>query len=154
MRVIIFSLLAAGLLAATTKKQSSVHKSSVMKFNAGIITGKLKETKEFYTVNLGFAVKFENEWFLLLEAPGSEDMISFMQPGHASQQPLFQPAFAGKGIYFTIEIKDVDAEYKRIKTKGIPVAIELRDEPWGDRHFAIVDPNGIGVDIVTYTPPR
>lgn len=24
----------------------------------------------------------------------------------------------------------------------------LRDEPWGDRHFVVVDPNGIGVDIV------
>lgn len=24
----------------------------------------------------------------------------------------------------------------------------LRDEPWGDRHFVVVDPNGIGVDVV------
>ncbi|MBD0256676.1 MAG: glyoxalase, partial [Cytophagales bacterium] len=37
---------------------------------------------------------------------------------------------------------------------GVPIEVELRDEPWGDRHFAIVDPNGIGVDIVTYTPPE
>ena len=44
--------------------------------------------------------------------------------------------------------------YKIIKDKGVPIAIELRDEPWGDRHFAIVDPNGIGIDIVTYTAPE
>ena len=43
--------------------------------------------------------------------------------------------------------------YQLIKASGTPIAVELRDEPWGDRHFAIVDPNGIGVDIVTYTPP-
>jgi uncharacterized glyoxalase superfamily protein PhnB len=42
--------------------------------------------------------------------------------------------------------------YEQLKLKKIPIAITLRDEPWGDRHFAIVDPNGIGIDIVTYKP--
>ncbi|MBC8151951.1 MAG: glyoxalase, partial [Bacteroidetes bacterium] len=41
----------------------------------------------------------------------------------------------------------------RINALGVPIAIELRDEPWGDRHFAIADPNGIGIDVVTYAPP-
>ena len=27
----------------------------------------------------------------------------------------------------------------------------IRNEPWGDRHFAIQDPNGIGIDIVKYS---
>jgi uncharacterized glyoxalase superfamily protein PhnB len=43
--------------------------------------------------------------------------------------------------------------YDSIKKMNIPIAIGLRDEPWGDRHFAIIDPNGIGIDIVTHTPP-
>lgn len=38
--------------------------------------------------------------------------------------------------------------------QGIPIAIALRKEPWGDRHFAIIDPNGIGIDIVTYSAPE
>ena len=54
----------------------------------------------------------------------------------------------------TIEVEDVDAIYKEIKKKGVAIKIELRDEPWGDRHFAIQDPNGIGIDIVKYTPPK
>jgi len=41
-----------------------------------------------------------------------------------------------------------------IKSKGITIEFEIRNEPWGDRHFAIVDPNGIGIDIVTYTKPK
>lgn len=65
---------------------------------------------------------------------------------------MFQPAFAGSGVYLTIEIPNVDEEYVRISALGIPIAIELRDEPWGDRHFALVDPNGIGIDLVTYAP--
>ena len=36
----------------------------------------------------------------------------------------------------------------------VKIEIEIRDEPWGDRHFAILDPNGIGIDIVTYSRPN
>ena len=123
-----------------------------MKFSAGVITPKLKETKEFYTNILGWRVDFENEFYLLM---GSESgsRISFLLPEHPTQQPLFQPAFNGQGVYITVEVPEVDKEYQRIKALGVPIAIDLRSEPWGDRHFAIVDPNGIGVDIVTYSPP-
>ncbi len=154
MKTLILSLLATGLLAVTTEKQSKKNKPGNIRMNAGIITPKLSETKEFYTAVLGFTVKFENEWFVLLQTPGGEDMISFLQPGHPSQQPVFQFAFPGKGVYLTIEVEDVDEVYMQIKRKGIPIEVELRDEAWGDRHFAIIDPNGIGVDIVKYTAPQ
>ncbi len=36
---------------------------------------------------------------------------------------------------------------------GIEIKIDIRDEPLEDRHFAIQDPNGIGIDIVKYTEP-
>ena len=39
-----------------------------------------------------------------------------------------------------------------LKKKGVTIQIDLRDEPWGDRHFAISDPNGIGIDLVRYMP--
>ena len=154
MKTVILSLLATGLLAVTTEKKSKNDKPCNMKMNAGIITAKLGETKEFYTTVLGFTVKFENEWFILLQTPDGEDMISFLQPGHPSQQPVFQAAFPGKGVYLTIEMEDVDEVYEKIKKKRIPIEVELRNETWGDRHFTIVDPNGIGVDIVTYTAPQ
>jgi catechol 2,3-dioxygenase-like lactoylglutathione lyase family enzyme len=124
-----------------------------MKVFSGIITEKLKESKEFYTTVLDFKVVFENDFFLLMESPSGEGSFSFLLPNHPSQQPIFQSAFNGKGAYITIEVEDADAEYNRIKDLGIPIEVEIRDEVWGDRHFAIVDPNGIGIDIVKYTPP-
>ena len=42
--------------------------------------------------------------------------------------------------------------YNEMKKKNIEIKIDIRDEPWGDRHFAIQDPNGIGIDIVKYSP--
>ena len=123
-----------------------------MKLNAGIITSRLLESKQFYSDVLRFGVTFENDFYLLLHTPNQQAEWSFLTPDHPSQQPLFQPAFGGKGVYLTIEVADVDAEYARITALGVPVAIPIRDEPWGDRHFAITDPNGVGIDIVTYAP--
>ncbi|GJQ07949.1 glyoxalase [Capnocytophaga cynodegmi] len=125
-----------------------------MKLNAGIITEKLAETKAFYTEILNFGVSFENEFYLLLHTPNQEAEISFLLPNHPSQQPIFHKPFQNQGVYLTIEVENVDEVYKELKNKNIPIEIELRNEPWGDRHFAIKDPNGIGIDIVIYTKPE
>ena len=123
-----------------------------MKLNAGIVTDKIAETRAFYTEVLNFGVTFENEFYLLLHTPDEQNEISFLLPNHPSQQPLFHQPFNGQGMYLTIEVDDVDKIYKSLKKKGIEIKIDLRDEPWGDRHFAISDPNGIGIDIVKYAP--
>jgi len=125
-----------------------------MKLNAGIITKKLFESKKFYSDVLGFGVTFENDFYLLMHSPGKKYEISFLLPGHPTQGAIFQAAYDGRGMYLTIEVDDVDKLYEEIKAKNVSIALEIRTEPWGDRHFAITDPNGIGIDIVTYTPPE
>ena len=124
-----------------------------MKLNAGIITAKLLESKKFYTEVLNFGVTFENEFYLLLHTPNKESEISFVLPNHASQQPLFHKPFGGQGIYLTIEVEDVDSLYAELKKKGVGIKIELRNEDWGDRHFAITDPNGVNIDLVKFSNP-
>ena len=125
-----------------------------MKLNAGIITEKLAESKAFYTQVLQFGVTFENDFYLLLHTPNQEAEISFLLPNHPSQQPLFQKPFTQQGVYLTIEVENVDDYYYKLKEQGVPIAIDFREETWGDRHFAIIDPNGIGIDIVTYSAPE
>ena len=133
-------------ITSTNKKQAK------MKLNSGIVTEKLAETKKFYLETLGFGVTFENEFYLLLHTPSQDAEISFLLPNHPSQQTLFQKPFAGEGVYLTIEVDDVDKIYNDLKNKGVEIKIDIREEPWGDRHFAIQDPNGIGIDIVKYLP--
>lgn len=143
-RLFITVMLSACICAAIAQKKSS------MKLNAGIVTSKLAESKEFYTKTLNFKTIFENDFYVLMESPGG-DRFAFLLPDHPSQQPIFQKAFNGKGLFLTIEVDDADAEYKRLKGLNIKIEVEIRDEPWGDRHFAFYDPNGIGIDIVKYT---
>lgn len=150
-------ILIAGILVAALallmSGNASAQTNPSMKLNAGIITSKLQETKTFYTTKLGFTVVFENEFYLLLQTPDGNDQISFLLPNHPTQQRVFQLPFGGSGVYLTIEVEDVDAAYQRIQSLGVPIEIAIRNEDWGDRHFAIKDPNGIGIDIVTYTKP-
>jgi len=142
------------MIAGIALSQEPIKESSTMKLNAGIITEKLEETKKFYTEKLNFGVLFENEFYILLHTPEGEAQLSFLLPNHPSQKPIFQKPFKGQGMYLTIEVDDVDKVYGELKQKGVAIEIEIRDEPWGDRHFAIVDPNGIGIDFVTYTAPE
>ena len=87
-------------------------------------------------------------WFVLLKLGDSE--LGFMKPGLDSQATIYRAAFKGQGVWIAVDVDDVDAEYQRIKALGTPIEAGIRDEPWGDRHFVIADPNGIGVDIVQH----
>jgi len=137
---------------ASSQTNSTSKNKNKMKLNAGIITTKLAESKAFYTNYLGFGVTFENEFYLLLHTPDRGSEISFLLPNHPSQQPFFHKPFRGEGMFLTIEVDDVDKIYYYFKDKGVEIKIDIRNEPWGDRHFAIEDPNGIGIDIVKYSP--
>ncbi len=149
----IFLLLLIATISSNVFSQTdtTIKNQRKMKLNAGIITNKLAETKKFYSEILGFGVTFENEFYLLMHTPNREAEISFLLPNHPSQQPIFQAPFQSQGVYLTIEVDDVDTLYSELKGKKVEIIIDIRNEPWGDRHFAIKDPNGIGIDIVKYT---
>jgi catechol 2,3-dioxygenase-like lactoylglutathione lyase family enzyme len=148
------SLLMLSLCVKAQTASTEKHHTMNMKMNAGIVTAKLAETKQFYQAVLNFGITFENEFYLLMQTPDGNAQISFLLPNHTTQKPIFQKPYEGKGMYLTIEVNDADAEYERIKKIGVKIEVEIRDEPWGDRHFAFYDPNGIGIDIVKYARPE
>jgi catechol 2,3-dioxygenase-like lactoylglutathione lyase family enzyme len=151
-RALMILAFAATMATACSQNNPATKIKAAMKLNAGIVTSKLAESKAFYANNLGFGVTFENEFYLLMHTREKQAEISFLLPEHPTQQSLFHKPFQGQGMYLTIEVEDVDKMYRALKRKGVPIKIELRDEPWGDRHFAIEDPNGIAIDIVKYSP--
>ena len=121
-----------------------------MKLNPGIVTQYLAESKAFYQ-RLGFELVFESDWYVLLQLNGQE--LAFMRPDLGFQKPIFQREYSGHGLWLTVELDDVDAAFEKARANGIAIEFEPLDEPWGDRHFAVLDPNGIPVDFVRHTPP-
>ena len=119
-----------------------------MKLWSGIITEKLAQTKTFYIEVLDAQVLFESEWFVLLQV--ADNQLGIMLPNLENQAPMFKSPLQGPGMWLAVDVEDVDEHYYRLKAQGIEIELEIRDEPWGDRHFAVMDPNGIGVDFVKH----
>jgi hypothetical protein len=75
--------------------------------------------------------------------------------GRAIDQQDAPPSRVAHGVEECIAgcRQDVDAEYERLVATGLPVAQELRSEPFGQRHFISQDPNGVLIDIITLIEP-
>lgn len=59
----------------------------------------------------------------------------------------------GDGSFLTLQVDDATAEYDRLVKAGLPCAMPLTDEPWGQRRFGVVDPAGMWIDIVEQIEP-
>lgn len=113
------------------------------------ITEKLKECAAFYAKHFGFVIVFEQDWYvqLLHEKSGAE--LGFMVPNADNQPKQLHSGFSGKGIVYSFEVENAKSEYQRLSGESdISMILELKDEPWGQRHFIIRDPAGIYVDVV------
>jgi predicted enzyme related to lactoylglutathione lyase len=56
------------------------------------------------------------------------------------------------GVTLMFEVQDIEAEYQRIQSLGIPLLKPLQSHPWGARSFWFRDPDGNIVDFVL--PPK
>jgi uncharacterized glyoxalase superfamily protein PhnB len=111
-----------------------------------VITEKLQQVKAYYVEHFGFSVDVENEQYLGLKAAGDAGIeLSFMAPeGDALK------CFEGQGVIHCFEVEDVDAEYERLRQRGLVMVQPPQDNPWGDRSTITVDP--VGINIYIYRP--
>ena len=108
--------------------------------------------KSFYTENFDFQVVFENEWYLhLVTASGVQ--VGFMLPDQPKQPKIFHESHNGSGVIFSVEVDDADIAYTKAKERNLDIALDLRSEDWGQRHFSVKDPNGVYLDIVQAIEP-
>jgi len=101
-------------------------------------------TANYYRDKLGF--NYERFWgdppeFTMVKRNGLVIML-----GHLGQPGLMRPnnrAEPGEGVWDAyIWIDDADALYAEFKSKGVPIAREICDQPYGCRDFDIEDCNG------------
>lgn len=107
----------------------------------------LDEASTFYSDYFGFTVAFENTWYLHLVSE-SGIQVGFLLPDQLTQADIFRKPYNGNGVIFSLEVTDVDSAYSEAQEKSLNIALELRSEDWGQRHFCVLDPNGIYLDIV------
>ena len=122
------------------------------------VTENLIRAKEFYVKYLGFKIVFEVEWYVQLHSERVDEApleLAFMLPNLEDQHPSVRPRFSGDGVILTLDFEDVDAIYQELiaREAGREFVIDIKDEPWGQRHFIFRDPAGILVDAVQMIAP-
>ncbi len=112
----------------------------------------LEIAKIFYIDNFAFEVVFSGDWYIHLVSP-SGVQVGFLLPNQPSQPKIFQGQYSGDGVIFSLEVENADTAFVVAQSKGLDIALEIRSEDWGQRHFVIQDPNGIYLDIVQSFEP-
>lgn len=117
-----------------------------------LTTTDLSASRAFYEAAFGLRAAFVAEWYVQLVHP---------------DRPLLQLGLVARGrpempgsdqrptvaTLVTLQVDDVDAAYHTLRSTGAPVLSEPTDEPWGQRHFLVVDPGGFHVDVVMPIAP-
>jgi uncharacterized glyoxalase superfamily protein PhnB len=112
-----------------------------------ITTDKIDQTRDFYVRHFAAKAVFDCGWYINLEFGGKSASLQFMspQPGQA----LCNPA----GMTYNFCVADVDAEFEKLTVAGLATTMPLEDHPWGDRGFAVEDPNGVTLYIYAEREP-
>jgi uncharacterized glyoxalase superfamily protein PhnB len=106
----------------------------------------------FLTDALGFSVEELHEdggriVHAELEFSGSRIMLG----GEPAEGDGRQPYVSGPSTTYVV-VEDADAAYARAKAAGATIAMELTDQDYGSRDFAVLDPGGNRWSLGTYRP--
>lgn len=106
----------------------------------------------FYRDTLGFEVTFESDWYVSLRHSGFE--LALLDPAHETIPEGFRGSAAG-GVLLNLEVDDVDAVHDELAGRdGIELALPLRSEAFGQRHFILVGPDRVLIDVITPIAPE
>lgn len=119
------------------------------------VTNHLNRTKDFYINWFKFEVVFESSFFVLLTSAGEKKYsIAFIDEVHPTSPPDPAPLNSKAGVFLTLQVADAKGEFEKLKKAGADISYQLKDEPWGQRRFGIIDPNGLYIDVVEQINPQ
>jgi len=116
-----------------------------------MVTADLEAVKAFYESVFGFTVVFyDAEFYLHLVSPNSGVQLGFLMPEHASQPDFLRPLMSPDGYVISLEVKDAAHAYSKAQKMDLIMAMELKEEAWGQVHFMLQDPAGFRIDVVQH----
>lgn len=110
----------------------------------------IEASTRFFTEHLGFVVDMSADGFVSLTRPDAGFSIALLRVGLESFEPASHAGAAGQGLLLAFVVDDIDAEWDRLVAEGVTVATPIETEPWGERYFQMLDPNGIVVQLVQW----
>jgi uncharacterized glyoxalase superfamily protein PhnB len=104
----------------------------------------------FLEEHFEFQREMEAEGFISLSRADAGFNLIFLQVGLASFKPATHAAAAGMGMLVVFVVDDIDAEWERLQGLDLTFPTAIQTEPWGERFFQVLDPNGIVYQLVQW----
>lgn len=96
-----------------------------------------------------FEKTYESDFYVSLRCGPWE--LAFVDATHETIPDGYRTPAAG--MLLNIEVDDADREYARLVTDlDAELALDLRSETFGQRHFILVAPGGVLVDVIQPIP--
>lgn len=106
-------------------------------------------SSDFLQRHFGFDVAMSDEGFASLTRPDAGMNVILLRTGLPTFKPASHRDAAGPGLLIAFVVDDIDAEWERLRDL-VPVATPIETEPWGERYFQVIDPNGIVIQLVQW----
>ena len=127
---------------------------NALEFRVMLVVADLPATLHFYETLLGLRRVMAWE-----AGKGPAGAILSLGPGRSLEVRGPKPggaAGAGEGlasgnIMLGVAVADAQATHDALAAAGVAIARQLKDNPWGDRSFAVIDPNGVRVWVYQIT---
>lgn len=125
----------------------------ITSFYPVLCTDRPGEVADFYRQHFGFTTTFESDWYVSLRRDGEPPFeLAVVDADHPTVPPGYRKPV--QGLLLNVEVPDVDAQWTRlVEQVGLTVVLPLRSEDFGQRHFVVVDPAGVLVDVITEIEP-
>lgn len=104
----------------------------------------------FLIDHFGFTEKMSADGFVNLTRPDAGFDVIYLRTGLGSFKPDRIAGSADQGLLVVFVVDDIDAEYARVRGEGVPIVTPIETEPWGERYFQALDPNGIVIQLVQW----
>ncbi|MGW7062463.1 VOC family protein [Streptomyces sp. NPDC054904] len=102
----------------------------------------------FLTEHFGYEEADAADGFAALTRRGGPEVI-FLRRGLEVLPEDFRDRHAD-GVILAFTVTGLAAEYERLRSAGVTIAMELREEPWGERLFQVTDPNGVTIQLIEW----
>ena len=117
-----------------------------------LLSSDVVQASAFYIRHFGFQPLYQADWYVHLQS--IEDGL--VNLGLVAKEHETIPEVGRSrtgGMLLNFEVKDVDAQYDRLRAEGARIALGLRDEAFGQRHFIVEGPDGVLIDVIRPIPP-
>lgn len=104
----------------------------------------------FLETHFGFQRQMEADGFVSLTRDDAGVHLIFLEVGLATFKPATHAAAAGMGMLIVFVVDAIDAEWDRLQGRELFFPTSIETEPWGERYFQVLDPNGIVYQLVQW----